>query len=80
MDLLSDEQYNKFIEKEQNIEELINYLKSTYLTPKKEINEYLANSINTPILKDRISLYDILKRPEVNFEDIKEFVSKSYRS
>lgn len=75
--LLSDEQYNKFIEKEQNIEELINYLKSTYLTPKKEINEYLG-SINTPILKDRISLYDILKRPEVNFEDIKEFVSKSY--
>ena len=75
--LLSDEQYNKFIEKEQNIEELINYLKSTYLTPKKEINEYLER-INTPILKDRISLYDILKRPEVNFEDIKEFVSKSY--
>lgn len=75
--LLSDEQYNKFIEKEQNIEELINYLKSTYLTPKKEINEYLE-SINTPILKDRISLYDILKRPEVNFEDIKEFVSKYY--
>lgn len=75
--LLSDEKYNKFIEKEQNIEELINYLKSTYLTPKKEINEYLE-SINTPILKDRISLYDILKRPEVNFEDIKEFVSKSY--
>lgn len=75
--LLSDEQYNKFIEKEQNIEELINYLKSTYLTPKKEINEYLE-SINTPILKDRISLYDILKRPEVNFENIKEFVSKSY--
>ena len=75
--LLSDEQYNKFIEKEQNIEELINYLKSTYLTPKKEINEYLE-SINTPILKDRISLYDILKRPEINFEDIKEFVSKSY--
>ena len=75
--LLSDEQYHKFIEKEQNIEELINYLKSTYLTPKKEINEYLE-SINTPILKDRISLYDILKRPEVNFEDIKEFVSKSY--
>ena len=75
--LLSDEQYNKFIEKEQNIEELINYLKNTYLTPKKEINEYLE-SINTPILKDRISLYDILKRPEVNFENIKEFVSKSY--
>ena len=75
--LLSDEQYNKFMEKEQNIEELINYLKSTYLTPKKEINEYLE-SVNTPILKDRISLYDILKRPEVNFEDIKEFVSKSY--
>ena len=75
--LLSDEQYNKFIEKEQNIEELINYLKNTYLTPKKEINEYLE-SINTPTLKDRISLYDILKRPEVNFEDIKEFVSKSY--
>ena len=75
--LLSDEQYNKFIEKEQNIEELINYLKSTYLTPKKEINEYLE-SINTPILKDRISLYDILKRPEVSYEDIKEFIPKSY--
>ena len=75
--LLSDEQYNKFIEKEQNIEELINYLKNNYLTPKKVTNEYLE-SINTPTLKDRISLYDILKRPEVSYEDIKEFIPKSY--
>lgn len=75
--LLSDEQYNKFIEKEQNIEELINYLKNNYLTPKKVTNEYLE-SINTPTLKDRISLYDILKRPEVSYEDIKEFIPKAY--
>ena len=75
--LLSEKQYNKFIEKEQNIEELTLYLKNNYLTPKKEINEYLE-SISTPILKDRISLYDILKRPEVSFDDIKEFVDKTY--
>ena len=75
--LLSDEQYNKFIEKERSIEELINYLKNNYLTPKKVTNEYLE-SINTPTLKDRISLYDILKRPEVSYEDIKEFIPKAY--
>ena len=75
--LLSGEQYNKFIEKEQSIEELINYLKNNYLTPKKVTNEYLE-SINTPTLKDRISLYDILKRPEVSYEDIKEFIPKAY--
>ena len=54
-----------------------NYIKKTYLTPKEEINSYLSQ-LKTQQLKDRISLYDILKRPEIKIEHIKRFFNKEY--
>ena len=75
--LLNKERYDEFKNKKQAIEELINFLKETYITPKKEINEFLE-SINTITLKDRISLYELLKRPEVTIEKISKFIEKEY--
>jgi len=75
--LLSDEDYNRFKEKLNNIEKLTNYLKNKYITPKQEINE-LLESLNTTPIKDRISLYDLLKRPEISYENISEFVDETY--
>ena len=75
--LISDEKYNKFKEKVRKIEELTLLLQEKRVTPKLETNEYLL-SINTTKLKDGISLYDLLKRPEITMEHIEHFVEIPY--
>ena len=75
--LIDEEKYNKFKNKKEKIKELIELLKIKKLTPVKEINEYLK-SLNSAEIQDGISLYDLLKRPEIMFKDIEEFVDKDY--
>ncbi len=75
--LVPQEKYDKFLKKKKQIEELNEYLKSTKLTPKKEINEYLT-SIGIPTLKDGITLYNLIKRPEVKIENLIKFIDKTY--
>ena len=71
--LIDEEKYTKFINKKQNIADFTNKLEEIRITPKKEINEYLE-SIGTTPLKDGISLYDFLKRPEITLEHINHFI------
>ncbi len=75
--LINDDIYNKFLKKKQDIEELTNTLKETKITPKKEINEVLLK-LNTSPLKDSITLYDLLKRPELSIEDLTNFKELNY--
>ena len=75
--LINEERYKKFIEKKNNIEELINLLKTTKVTPTKETNDYLE-SINSTILQDGITLYELLKRPEITMDNIKHFIDINY--
>lgn len=77
--LIDKQRYEKFIDKKKNIENLINYLKNNKLTPTIEVNEYLA-SINSTPLKDGITLYDLLKRPEISIENIRNFYEINYES
>lgn len=71
--LIDDERYKKFLTKKENITKFTNLLLETRITPQKEINEYLEK-INTPQLKDGISLYELLKRPEITLEHINHFI------
>lgn len=71
--LISKEKYDKLIQKENNINEVIELLKNNKITPKKEINDYLVKNNSTPI-KDGISLFQLLKRPEIKINNIKEFI------
>ena len=72
VDLLKDEQYKSFLNKKENINNLIKELKETYINPTKEINDYLQKN-KTAIIKDRISLYNLLKRTEMTFNKLKPF-------
>lgn len=74
--LVSEEKYQKFKKKQEEIKTLTNRLKTTKITPKKEINDYLK-SINSSELLDGITLYDLLKRPEISFDNIKNFIDIS---
>ena len=75
--LIDKERYNKLLEKEKKINELTEELKNNKITPKENINNYLLN-INSSPIKDGITLYDLLKRPEINMNDIKNFIDIDY--
>lgn len=75
--LIEEEKYKKLVEKENKIEKLTDLLKNTKTTPKKEVNAYFEK-VGSPILKDSITLYDLLKRPEWNIEKLKYFIEIPY--
>jgi len=72
--LISEDCYQQFLEKEYRIKKVKEQLLETKITPTKNINEQLI-SLNTAILQDGISLYDLLKRPEITIEKLKTFIS-----
>ncbi len=75
--LISDDDYSKYKEKISNIEKLTNELKEKRITPKKEVLDFLDKLGTTP-LKEGISLYELLKRPEIKIEDLKEYINLDY--
>ncbi|MEO0110308.1 MAG: tRNA uridine-5-carboxymethylaminomethyl(34) synthesis enzyme MnmG [candidate division WOR-3 bacterium] len=72
--LLKEEQYKKVKEKKEKVERLISWLKETKVYPKKEVNEKLVAWQTSPI-KEAISLFELLKRPEMDLSKLKELVN-----
>ncbi len=75
--LINKETYSKLQQKRENIDKLINELKNYLLNPNKENNQYLE-SINTPSIVVTTSLYDLLKRPEIELDHFKKYIDLSY--
>ncbi len=73
--LIDKEKYNKLNDKIKKIKDLSDYLKSVKLTPNN--NDYLISLSSAP-LKDGLSIYDLLKRPEITYDKIKQFLSCDY--
>lgn len=74
--LLSDEAYNEFLTKEEAIKKEKEFLKETFITGKKEINEK-ALKMGVSLIKDKTSLYDLIKRPDYDFKKTLEVASLS---
>lgn len=72
--LISDERYEKYLLKQKKEQELMDLLKKHKITPKQDVLEYLEK-IKSSMLKDGISLYDLLKRPEIKIENIEHFIN-----
>ena len=75
--LIAEKEYKKLNKKIEDIDKLTEELKSIKLTPKEEVNKYLE-SINSAPIKDGITYYNILKRPEINIEDLEKFSNFDY--
>jgi tRNA uridine 5-carboxymethylaminomethyl modification enzyme len=75
--LISEERYNKFNQKRNMINKVIEELKQTFVTPKQEINQFLVAN-NLPGIKSKMSVYELLKRPDVTFDLIKELFGFDY--
>ena len=67
--LVTDNRWNLFQKKKALLEELADLLKKTTYTPSDvKIASFLAEKGSAP-LKDRISLWDLLRRPEIRLQD-----------
>lgn len=75
--LISEEQHDVLLKKKRAIHEVLNQLEKHKITPVKEVRDYL-DTIPTAPLKDGISLYDLLKRPEIKISHIQHFIDLPY--
>lgn len=67
--LINKERYKKFLNKKEKIELLKEKLTTIKLTTKETTNKLLQKLNSTPI-KDSITLYDLIKRPEIKIKDL----------
>lgn len=66
--LVTEERYKRYKDKKKRIEDEIERLKNTKITPKSEINQYLEN-VGSASLKIPATLYELLKRPELDYDN-----------
>ena len=69
--LVTRERYKKTVEKKEQIERELSRLKSTRVTPTEDINQFLKELGSAP-LKTATSLYDLIKRPEIRYDELKD--------
>jgi tRNA uridine 5-carboxymethylaminomethyl modification enzyme len=69
--LISDERYEKFLNKKANIEKEIERLKQTNIKPNKENNEFLVK-MGTSEITAGVKLSELLKRTELTYESLAE--------
>ena len=72
--LISDEKYQNYLNKKNKETELENLLKTNKITPKQDVLDYLKEVGSAPI-KDGITLYDLLRRPEITMNNIEHFIN-----
>ena len=65
--LISDERYNKFLEKKERIEKEVARLNSTIIKPTKKVNEFLKENNSSEIVAG-IRLAELLKRTELTYD------------
>lgn len=68
--LISDERYNRFLAKKENIEKEIDRLKNTVVKPTSQVNEILESK-GTSVLTTGTKMAELLKRTEIKYEDLK---------
>ncbi|EJP6473973.1 tRNA uridine-5-carboxymethylaminomethyl(34) synthesis enzyme MnmG [Clostridium botulinum] len=64
--LVKEDRYNKYLNRKKNVENEIERIKKVQITGKKEMNEFLLEKGSTE-LKKPISLYELIKRPELDY-------------
>ncbi|MEG1314653.1 MAG: tRNA uridine-5-carboxymethylaminomethyl(34) synthesis enzyme MnmG [Anaerovoracaceae bacterium] len=68
--LASEERYQRYLQKKENVQKELQRMKEKILMP-KEINDFLIRYNSTP-LQNKISMAELLKRPEMTYEILAE--------
>ena len=73
--LISDERYQKLNDKKQQIDEEIKRLQTTTIGATPQVQAFLEQH-NSTLLKSGMTLEELLKRPEICYNDLKEIDTK----
>lgn len=65
--LVKEDRYERYLEKKEIVKRETERLRNTFLKP-EEVNGFLDEKGTSPV-KSAVSLYDILRRPEVTYDD-----------
>ena len=69
--LVTEERYDRFLQRKKNVESELSRLKNLKITNKKEVNEFLI-SLNSAELRKPMSFYELMQRPELDYFDLVE--------
>lgn len=75
--LINDEKYNIYLNTLDEMKKLNEYLDNNYVTPTAEINRFLEENSSSQ-LYGRISLKNLLKRPEIDIFNLLDYLKVSY--
>ncbi|WP_032123307.1 tRNA uridine-5-carboxymethylaminomethyl(34) synthesis enzyme MnmG [Clostridium amazonitimonense] len=64
--LVTEERYSRYKKRKEQIEAEVNRIQNIQITNKREVNEFLEG-LNSTELKKPISLYELIKRPELDY-------------
>jgi len=67
--LISQERYDKFLEKKRQVEEEIVRVSKKTISPSQQVFKLLEDKNCTPI-KSGVKLADLIRRPELNYDDL----------
>lgn len=73
--LISEDRYQKFLEKNENIQKSLQILKKTYLGANKKTNEYLLNH-GLETLSAGVSGAEFLKRQNVRYQNVYDLIEE----
>ena len=71
--LISESRYQRFLAKKANIKNVCDILQKVYLGKRKEVEDYLT-SLGFNELKGGVQAFEILKRPNVKYREIAQFI------
>ncbi len=69
--LVTEERYQRYLQRKENINNELERIKKLKITNKNEVNEFLS-SLNSSELKKAVSLYELLQRPELDYNSLAE--------
>ena len=72
--LISEERYQKFLKKKEEINSEIERIKTVNIKPTKEVNEFLEKN-NSAAISHGVKLIELLKRSELSYNMLKEIDS-----
>jgi len=77
--LVGDEQWDTFTTRKASINQELQRLESTYIQPGSAQAEQLSTKIKNPLVRE-YSLADLLRRPELEFQDVATLSGEPYVS
>lgn len=70
--LISEERYEKFLEKQEQIKKEIKRVRSVTVPPSEELNKLLEEK-GTAAVSTGVKMSDLIRRPQISYEDLSPF-------